>query len=106
MPALFTPRTPQPTSSYLSDSECDSDYSLSSCEEDEHTDKEFNKMSEEETDDIKYLSIFDTHQDFDEEIMTTNDVAALKKWNQQWLKEQKRVTIGVELCTKSCTTKF
>ena len=82
MPEYFTPNTPlQDTSSSLFDTNSDSDYSLSSCEDEDDTDEEFSKMSEEEINEIKYLSIFDYHQEFDEEIMTTDDVASLKRWN-------------------------
>jgi len=96
MPPLFTPHTPHPTASSLSDSECDSEYSLSSCADDYHTDEEFNKMSEEEINDIKYLSIFDTHQDFDKEIMTTNAVAALKNMESTMIERTKK---GYYMCT-------
>ena len=81
MPEIFTPRTPQYTSPSLSDTNSDSDYSLSSCEDEDDTDEEFSKISEEEINEIQYLSIFDSRQEFDEEIMTTDDVSALKRWN-------------------------
>ena len=61
------------------ESEANSKYSLSSSEEDENTDEELDRMSESEINDIKYLGIFDTHSHFDEEIMTTKDVDALKQ---------------------------
>ena len=48
MPSLFMPRSPNHTSSPASDSSIDSDYITSGCEEDDSTDEEFSKMSEEE----------------------------------------------------------
>ena len=43
-------------------------------------DEEFNKMLEEEKKDVWHLSIFEyTYDDFNQEIMTTYDVATLKK---------------------------
>ena len=61
------------------ESEANSKYSLSSSEEDENTDEELDRMSESEINNIKYLGIFDTHSHFDEEIMITKDVDALKQ---------------------------
>ena len=79
MTSLFMPCSTNHTSYPVSDCSIDLDYSTTSCQEDENSDEEFSKMSEEEKNDIKYLGIFDTHQDFDEEIMITNDIAALKE---------------------------
>ena len=62
-----------------------SDYKDSSSDEEEETDDDLDEMSDTEKQDNKYLSIFDNNcVDFDEKIMTLENVAELKKWRLQW----------------------